>query len=66
MENKTAFPVNNGGKNIENGMSLRDYFAATALNGLLSAWVAHDITDYNELAHDAYMAADTMLKAREK
>ena len=66
MENKTAFPINNGGKNIENGMTLRDYFAAKALNGLLASCGEHDVTDYDEFAHDAYMAADAMLKAREK
>ena len=64
MGNKLSFPVNNGGKNIENGMTLRDYFAAKALNGLLSAWGTHDVTDYDEIAHDAYMAADAMMKAR--
>ena len=68
MENKSAFPIveTNQTSSIETGMSLRDYFAAKALSGLLSAWGAHAITDYNELAHDAYMAADAMLKAREK
>lgn len=70
MKNKSAFP------NIEKtstcgieeleynpGMTLRDYFAAKALNGLLASWGEHDVTDYNEIAHDAYMAADAMMKA---
>ena len=68
MENKSAFPIveTNQTSSIETGMSLRDYFAAKALNGLLASWGEHDVTDYDEFAHDAYMAADAMLKAREK
>jgi len=46
----------------QQGMSLRDYFAAAALQGLLAdggclSWEAD--------AENAYQAADAMLKARE-
>jgi hypothetical protein len=45
------------------GMSLRDYFAAKALQGLL----AHEgpAFDYRDSARMAYGLADAMLKARE-
>lgn len=43
------------------GMSLRDYFAAKALVGLLSAYSEQDPSIY---ARDAYTVADAMLKAR--
>jgi len=51
------------------GMSLRDYFAAKALVGLLAAHEGNftyqqgqlDLTDF---AQDAYFLADTMIKAR--
>ena len=68
MKDKSAFPIveTNQTSSIEAGMTLRDYFAAKALNGLLAALGAHDVTDYDEIAHDAYMAADAMLKAMEK
>ena len=48
------------------GLSMRDYFAAKALQGLVSAWGGHDVTDFDELASDAYNMADAMLKAREQ
>jgi len=44
------------------GMTLRDYFAAKAMQVL----IANDDTDLDEDARDAYMIADMMLKAREK
>lgn len=45
------------------GMSLRDYFAAAALQGIL----AHDSTRNNETAAGrAYGVADAMLAKREK
>jgi hypothetical protein len=54
-------------------MSLRDYFAARALPGILSMVAAgkHDTTDFTGLsatevlARDSYRLADAMLKARE-
>ena len=46
------------------GMTLRDYFAAKALQGLLSE--SYDFSDRNRIAVKAYDFADAMLKAREK
>jgi hypothetical protein len=46
------------------GISMRDYFAAKALEGYL---VAPDLGwDYAEVATASYKMADEMLKAREK
>ena len=52
------------------GMSLRDYFAAAALQGLLGNSGFHVETDVeseipNAIAKYSYEAADAMLKARE-
>ncbi len=52
------------------GMSLRDYFAAKAMQGLLSSPRAplggkEDVTDLL-IAKLAYVTADAMLKAREE
>lgn len=47
------------------GMTLRDYFAAKAMQGMLAnqhQFVADDQAMY---ARDAYVLADAMLKARE-
>lgn len=53
------------------GMSLRDYFAATALQGLLSsmahpASIGSNLEGYPQSAAHAYEIADAMLKAREQ
>ena len=43
------------------GMTLRDYFAAKAMQGLLSATKT---SDGEMIARDSYKMADAMLKAR--
>jgi hypothetical protein len=61
---KPAFPIPDFD---EQGMTLRDYFAAKAMQGLF----ASDTCDWNqegeceERARTAYEMADAMLKARE-
>ena len=64
-----AFPQDNG---VHRGMELRDYFAAKAMQGLISCpdWrenagedVGMDASDYT--AGAAYMMADAMMKARD-
>ena len=79
MTNKTtggpAFPcVNHYGHKLT-GMTLRDYFAAKALQGLMSGrWKSdmHGVTydayrvDADEWAKSAYHFADAMIKAREQ
>lgn len=47
------------------GMSLRDWFAGKAMHGLLASWGHHDVTDFSEIAIDAYTIADAMLQTRE-
>lgn len=44
------------------GMTLRDYFAAKAMHGLLEST---RVSDAKLIARDAYQMADQMLKARE-
>jgi hypothetical protein len=51
----------------QKGMSLRDYFAAKAMQGLLSSPLLANIQATSEdLARVAYDHSDAMLKAREK
>jgi len=49
------------------GMTLRDYFAAKAMAGMLAAPPGKLPAQNNgaDVARDAYMIADAMLKARE-
>lgn len=68
-EGGPAFPFREqdgeGGYQRFPGMSLRDYFAAAALQGMLSDPDAGKV-DWKHLAEEAYEAADAMLAARER
>ncbi|ELZ0587284.1 TPA: hypothetical protein ACUU9L_004543 [Yersinia enterocolitica] len=52
------------------GMQLRDYFAAKAMQGIIRRWDGHGFgggpnsPEYKELADSAYLIADAMIKAR--
>lgn len=70
MNNPTAFPVQSvyieDQETNSRGMTLRDYFAAKAMQGLLRQYPDHLMNSpANEVACDAYSMADAMLKARE-
>lgn len=57
-----------GTKPAQEGMSLRDYFAAQAvLGGMTDYWNSDRFNDptFKEIAETAYCVADAMLKARE-
>lgn len=64
-----AFPAPAGVSHItDQGMTLRDYFAAQVAVGTMSAyWNGDRMKDptFNDIAKDAYALADAMLKARE-
>jgi hypothetical protein len=48
-------------KEIEGGMTLRDYFAGLAMQ----RFMMDETISMSEIAEDAYLMADFMLKARE-
>ena len=52
----------------DKGMSLRDYFAAKAMQATINAWIQKSIyPETDELvASNAYAMADAMLEARTK
>ena len=54
-------------RNLHTGMTLRDWFAGMALQGMLAGYCsqAAGVVNVGLLAHEAYDAADAMLKARE-
>lgn len=52
----------NGWGTPEVGLTKREHFAAMFMQGLISAWGQHDVTDFGEIASDAVMAADALLK----
>jgi hypothetical protein len=64
--NEPAFPTGTGVTPYKSGMTLRDYFAAKAIQGFL-AYAAHKgiyAPPDDELASASYQLADAMLKAR--
>ena len=69
-----AFPgvqyISMNGKQNPEGMTLRDYFAAKAMQALLSADRYTGIIGVNNYEHrraeDAYKMADAMLNARQE
>lgn len=50
----------------QDGMTLRDYFAAKALPSVIAILSEEESWTYEEAARDAYDIADTMLETREK
>ncbi len=48
------------------GMSLRDYFAAAAMQGFVSSYTNGDSGDADAVAGDSYTLADAMLAARKE
>ena len=63
-----AFPWDGMG---DDGMTLRDYFAAKAMGAAVSVWALDsDMTGFDKycqnLAHTCYGIADAMLKERSK
>ena len=69
--NPPAFPVQSvyieDQETNSRGMTLRDYFAAKAMQGITP--ILYEIFDpgtvHERISHDAYLFADAMLKARE-
>ena len=67
MKDTPAFPhtIEHLHQPVTTGMTLRDYFAAKAMQGLLLDDNG-DFSDRNWMAEKAYAFADAMLKAREQ
>jgi hypothetical protein len=69
MKNPPAFPVQSiyieDQETNSRGMTLRDYFAAKAMQALLSDTDWRLDMDMEDTAKAAYMTADEMMKARE-
>ena len=64
MNNEPAFPCHGSmGEVTNNGMTLRDYFAAKAMQAILSD--PNYSSPDDKLAEASYWIADAMLKARE-
>ena len=68
MKNPHAFPIHPESYDEECfGMTLRDYFAAKAMQALLRQYPDHLMNSpASEVASDAYSMADAMLAAREE
>lgn len=66
-----AFPSHGSmGEVAQEGMTLRDYFAAKAMQAVMTDWmqsfdVFQDADTAECIARDCYIVADAMLKARD-
>jgi hypothetical protein len=60
-----AFPQRTDATLSYSGMTLRDYFAAKAMTGLLTAEIVGEYSN-EHVAEISYRIADAMLKAREE
>ena len=72
MNNTLAFPIVldlGDGMQYQKGMTLRDYFAAKAMQGLMHNYHPCDFLEHKSWIEDismaSYQLADAMLKARE-
>ena len=67
MNNIPAFPrPYSPSTNAQEGMKLRDYFAAKAMQGAISGCSTRgEVVMYSDLAGLSYEVADAMMKARE-
>ena len=66
MKNPQAFPISGSQYSHTYGMTLRDYFAARAIEGASVSAISNIRYNHDLLAADAYALADAMLVAREK
>lgn len=69
-KNPNAFPTDTI-QEPYSGMKLRDYFAAKAMQGIMSEYLSKGNgngywSDYDRIAKEAYKVADEMLKQREE
>jgi hypothetical protein len=64
--NEPAFPYQNHHGHKFMGMTLRDYFAAKAMQGILSGYTHGSIPPTESLTPASYKIADAMLKTREE
>jgi len=62
MNKEPAFPVSP----YKSGMTLRDYFAAKAMQGMFNYWDENPNLEFEHIADCSYDMADAMMKAREK
>lgn len=44
------------------GLTKREMLAAMMMQGFISAWGSHDLTDREDIAHDAVLFADALIK----
>ena len=68
-DDQNAFPVTYGNDGVEHGMTLRDYFAAKALQGILASspeWSEVSWNACKAIVKDSFSIADEMMKAREQ
>jgi len=60
-----AFPLTDGHTFLNDGMTLRDYFASKAIQGYMTGRDFQNIRTLDDISKASYNLADAMLKQRE-
>jgi hypothetical protein len=61
-QNTYAFPTDSEARSVDSGMTLRDYFAARAMQSLV---ITHTESGIPIIAGMAYLMADKMMEVRD-
>lgn len=64
--NENAFPVTDGTRTVEPGLTKREYFAALALQGMLANQTRGTTTDPSFFASEAVKASDALITELDK
>ena len=65
MKTLSAFPTDPTSYDESDiGMTLRDYFAAKAMQGMFNYWDENPHLEFEHIANCSYDMADAMMKAR--
>ena len=64
MSKEPAFPWTHDNMTCT-GMTLRDYFAAKAMQGMFNYWDENPHLEFEHIANCSYDMADAMMRARE-
>lgn len=65
-KNPNAFPIEYQDGEFQTGMTLRDYFANSAMQAFTNIWYEDAKSTPESIAKKSYKLADAMLKEREK
>lgn len=67
--NESVYPLQHPNDNTffnDSGITLRQYYAGLAMQGLLASYGNHDTSDFTEIASDSVYMADVIIEELNK